>query len=692
MATLEKIRSKSVLLIVIIGVALLAFIIGDFFTSGRTLFGSGTTVAKVDGHKLDVMDFQRRMELHNRQDQQTGRKTDAAQLQQQVINEMVSEALYQDELKRLGLTVTDAELQDLMLGRGAIILNNRVMQESQGQIQSINELHSRITRPADYGMTPDQVQPLTAYWRQLETEMEQQLLQQKFFNLFSGAITANALDAKALYDENAEIAHIALARKNFATVSNEGFDVSDQELNNEWAQHKNSYQLNEPTRTVSYITVSLVPSSEDILAGQQRVETALARLRSSDDPTVLSDMTDFVVETERKTPSAIRNTRVKNYLDTVSVGTAGIVNRNANSYTIVKLLGKTVEVDSVCFDFVAVSGQQQLDSIKTALNSGTKLSALEGNPAVVSSQDSLWVSLLDPASAQLKEALSQAPVGVFFTPDTIASAQGGRLFRVTRRRPAVPVYEYSTVSYTVDPSAATVGNLETALNDYVTANSNAQDFINNAIEAGYQVLPAKVSPSSPMLGNLSDSRGAVVWALDAKKGQVSPVFGGEQTGRLIAVALTDVYDDFTPARDPQVRDYLTGQVRNRKKGDAMLSDYSGKANDVAGYAALMGAPVDTITFNFGQVYVQNVGMGESEFQARAALADKGKVVGPFAGNQGIYVFEIVDVDAPARPYTYEESARQFSSNRGSYVLVNMLPSILLGNKKVDNRLSTFYRE
>ena len=52
MATLEKIRSKSVLLFVIIIVALLAFILGDFLTSGRTYFGSGMTVAQVGEKKV----------------------------------------------------------------------------------------------------------------------------------------------------------------------------------------------------------------------------------------------------------------------------------------------------------------------------------------------------------------------------------------------------------------------------------------------------------------------------------------------------------------------------------------------------------------------------------------------------------------------------------------------------------------
>ena len=61
MATLEKIRSKSVLLFIIIIVALLAFILGDFLTSGRTYFGTGTTVAQAVSAKVDYTDYQNRV-------------------------------------------------------------------------------------------------------------------------------------------------------------------------------------------------------------------------------------------------------------------------------------------------------------------------------------------------------------------------------------------------------------------------------------------------------------------------------------------------------------------------------------------------------------------------------------------------------------------------------------------------------
>ena len=110
MATLEKIRSKSVLLFVIIIVALLAFILGDFLTSGRTYFGSGTTVAEAAGAQVDYTAYQNRLSQLSEQYQAQGRQFDNDRMSQNVIQELLVEQLLEKEYDRLGITVTDAEL------------------------------------------------------------------------------------------------------------------------------------------------------------------------------------------------------------------------------------------------------------------------------------------------------------------------------------------------------------------------------------------------------------------------------------------------------------------------------------------------------------------------------------------------------------------------------------------------------
>ena len=116
MATLEKIRNKSVLLFVIIVVALLAFILGDFLTSGRTYFGSPTTVAKAGGVTVEYQDYQNRLAQAGEQLRNQGRDYSNDQLAQNVVSGLVAEQLLKKEYKELGITVTDKELTNALTG------------------------------------------------------------------------------------------------------------------------------------------------------------------------------------------------------------------------------------------------------------------------------------------------------------------------------------------------------------------------------------------------------------------------------------------------------------------------------------------------------------------------------------------------------------------------------------------------
>lgn len=691
MTTLEKIRNRSVLLIVVIGIALLAFIIGDFLNSGRSVFGPGTTVAKVDGKKIDVIEFQNRLQQQSAMLQNQNRKVDAAQLEQQVLDAMVSEALFDAEAERLGLTVTDAELSDIMLGRGAAVMSGRIAQESQGQIQSTTDLYNMIRRPADYGISAEQANQLRAYWKQLEEQVSQEIIQQKFMNLFGGTLVANKLDAKAFYDENAAPSRIAYVKKEIASVpSDESNEPTEDEINQEWAKSKNAYKIDGELRSVNYLSVAIVPSAEDLMAGQKRVEQARMKLREADNMAAVGNLEGFDIDNRHSVASAVRDRSLKAFLDTAAVGAADIIMAGSNAYTLVKLLGKTTDVDSVNINMLAVQGKEQFDSVFNALKGGAKFADMASNPAVVSSTDSTWVSLQNPNMGQLRQALADRPVGVYFTPDTTANANGGVIYRINTRRPAVTVYDYAYVTYTVEPSEATVSKLESDLSQFLADNNNSTEFVAKAIEAGYQTLPANVSASTPRLGNLDDSRGAIIWALDAKKGEVSPIFGNEQTGRFIAVAVNDIYSDYIPARDPRVHDYLSMRVRNQKKAEALKAEYAGKASDLAGYASAMQSRVDSISVGFGQQMVGAFGVEAGELQAQVAVAAPGKLVGPVATNNAVVVFSVVGNEEPTRPYDFNEVSGTFNNSRGAYRLAASLQQILLGDKEVTNNLPTFF--
>lgn len=691
MATLEKIRSKSVLLLIIIGVALLAFILGDFFNSGRTFFGPGTTIAKVDEKSIDVQEFQRRVEQANQQMQNSGRKVDQAMLQQQVLNEMVFETIYKDELDKLGLIVTDQELTDAMTGSGAEMLN-RMIQQQYG-LESALQLHDMAYNPSKYGVPEETAQQLRSVWVNLEKQTEESLLQQKFNNLFTGTFVANELDAKATYDENGTTTHVAYVNKPYSSLPDDQFQVSDADIEKEWSAHKQMYAIPEENRTINYISVDIVPSAEDMAASELAVNKVLGDLNIQPGLEAIDGKIDFVADRQRVALNQINDPRLKSFADSAAVGKATLVKRMGNDLMLAKLFGRTAEVDSVNIDLVAIQGSKNnIDSVVNALNAGESFAEI-GNKfsSVQGAQDSIWVSMLDPQIVQFKDAILNATPGRFFNPDTTATANGGYALRIKSRRAPVAVADLAVINYTIEPSNATINNLEANLNKFITENNNAEAFAKNAANAGYQVFPATVSVSTPMLTGIEDTRSVIAWAMDAKKGNVSPIFGDEQTGRFIVAALNDIYEDYTPARDPQVKSVLTNKIRADKKAEALIAQYNGKAKDLPGYAAIMAAPVDSATVTFGQINPFNNGFAGSEVAAVASVSQKGQLVGPMKGNNGVVVLQVVDVDKSGRPYSYDESAALYARTRGAYALGRNIQLVLQGNKKVKNNILKFFK-
>ena len=540
-------------------------------------------------------------------------------------------------------------------------------------------------------MPQDQALQLQQYWLQMEQSVEKMLLQQKFQNLFTGLLTANDLDAKALYDENNPTANVIYAKKELSSLKDDEFPVDGSDIKKLYESEKNRYALTEPMRLVNYISVNIIPSQADILAGQKKVEDALLALNSQPETQGLSEMPEFIAERQMLSQADVdKQTRLKSALDSLSVGRATLVSKTGNDYTIAKLIGKTQQPDKVTIDFMAVQGSKaQIDSLAGLLNSGASFDSIASSPLVAQSQKEMEVSLLDANSAAVKELIADRAEGVYFTPDTLS--ENGRIMRIAKRNAPTTVYDIATVNFTTEPSNATVNELESKLQNYVTAHKNAREFADSAQAGGYTVFPFYVSASSPSMGNVTDSHSAVAWAMEADKGDVSQVFGDIQSGNFMAVALEDIYEDYTPARDPQLNDALARRARNDKKAAKLIADYAGKAKDVAGYAKLMGAEVDTTTVNFGQQFVPGIGMGESELQGRVATAKAGDLIGPLQGNNAVIVLQVTGIDNEGRPFDLNENTVRYMQQRGAGRMGGNLPAILIGNKKVKNNMTVFYK-
>lgn len=685
MSTLEQIRQRPVLIISILGVALLLFILTAVDRPGE-LFTDSHTVAKVDGEKIDYLEFQKRVEQQQEQMQQRGyTNVDVAQVQEYVLQQMVNESLLKKEFERLGLTVTDNELSQAMLGATPSPYVQQMVQ-SMG-IPSAQLLYEAAFNPTKSGVTPEQAPQFQSAWAELEKNTEEMMLQQKFMALFAGTLTANKLDAKALYEDNATTSTIVYAKKDLSTLKDADFTPTDAEINDLYNQEKNRYRINEKQVVINYIAVDVVPSTDDLAAAQREVEDAIVGLRMNEGTDAVASNGKFYVNRVSATEASLAPA-LKKAVPSMAKDSVAMISFIDNQYTIAKLLDVTTSIDSVLVDVAFINETADADSVIARLNTGA--SKIDMGDAIAQSQDSMWVSLLDPGIAQFKDQIATAETGSYFKPE---GGQNGMTMRVRSRKAPVAVYDVAEITYDIVPSNATIQKLNGDLRKYLADNSTAAKFTSEATKAGYSALSAVVTPSTLSINGLQESRGAAKWALDAKKDQVSGVFNNDRDSRLLAVAVNDVYDGkFVPATNETVRNYLTNKVMNRKKAEKLIADYNGKGKSVAEYAAAMQVKADTTQVTFGQPYVRNFPMYESALQANVAVAKKGELVGPVALNQSVVVFTVTDVTAPSREFDYKNDAMVFNQREGVASFQRTLPAVLLGNKKVENKIQKFYSD
>ena len=685
MATLEKIREKSVLLVCVIGFALVLFIV-TLVDNPLAMFQDNTSVAKVGSHKISVEEFGRRVEQQSHALQQQGRTdVDNAVLQQQVLQGMVEETLLAEEIEALGITVTDGELTEAMVGETP----HPYMTQWANSLgaPSARDLHDMAFNPAQYGIDLEQATQLQQEWINMEHNMEQLLARQKYYNLFAGAITANKLDTKALFDEGADTYTIAYVRKDFSAVPDSAVTVSNSDIRALYDSQKPMYAIDEETRVVNYINMPVSPSAQDRMDAQQRVETAIVNLRTQ--PAMEGVATDpaFIVDRAQNVASKITPANLRSFVTDSATNAVSLVSATGNNYMIAKNLGRYQKIDSVKVSVAQIAFEGTPDSIMAALANAADPAAV---PGVMGVNPDQWVSLVGSADPEeLKEKLRTEPTGQYFV---LQQVEGQALIaKVSERKAPVTVYEYATASYTVEPSQNTYNALQAQLKEFLDTVTTAEAFtMENALRHGLSSNSTFVTPSTPALAGINDSRDIVRWVMDGKKGSVSPIFSDDRNSRLTAVAIVDVYNDYVPATNPDVNRDLQARALADKKAAKLIADYNGKASDIAGYAAVMGTTTDTTTVNFGQQFIPRLGMGQAELTARVAASKQGDLVGPVQSGNGVIVYYVTEVDKTATPFNEEQYRMTFDNYRGAQALAGRMGRLLQGRNKVDNRILKFY--
>lgn len=705
MATLEKIRRRSVLLIVVIALALLAFIVGDALTNSRNIFGDHTTVAKIGDHKIDYTEYQAKREELNNQLEMRKRQDPTFQYDNQIlpqvaIEQLVAEALLDDAVKEAGIMASGDQLRFYML-ENPVSQNLPVLiqqMRSQGMdVQTPQQAYEIIFNPKRYGLTDAQAAPYKNAWLAIEEETKQLVKRNTYQRILASAVQPNELDLKALHSDMVETADIRYAFKPYGTLDEKKYPVSDAEIQAAYNAEKNRFKLDQETKSISLISVSIPPSAADRKASQ-KLSAKLMKELSDSAGTVSKDVKKSGVQVNRKSlrASDLPTGAIKDFVTTASNGQSKLIRENISGFVAVKMGKKTTEVDSIQINMVQVAGNNLPSKVLAALNSGLSADSLstrfpQDSVAAITDR---WFQLYTaegPTNAlegSQIDSLTNAG-GKYIT--LISEGGGAVLAQLVKKNAPVEVYEFEEYEYQLKPSAETVNNARTKLEKYLAQNTTAEAFNKNAAKAGYTINKYDVTQSTPAVPIMEgaqafypDSRQVIRWVMiDGEKGEVSHLYESKDALRpmLYAVAIDDVEDEYLPVTHRNVRSYLTDKARKEKAGDAMVKEYQSKGKTVDQIAAAMGTPA----MEGKQKMARSMSaLSDPETVGIIMGSKKGQGAKVLRGQNGVAVVEVINITKDNQPYNEQAYARQYFQ-----YLQPDINKLLRGNKKFKNNAYKF---
>ena len=715
MAALGKIRSKGGILVGAIGLALFAFLAGDAARSCDGIKGEARQqIGEILGKKISVQDYQKLIDEYQsaiKFTMQRDNLTDQElkQVEDQVWQQLVSNRVIEADAEKVGLTVTEKEIQNVLNeGTNPMLVQTPFVNQQTGRFD-VNALKQFLDsyNKAKAAKSPqvEQMQPIYDYWLFVEKNLRAQLLGQKYQALLASCVLSNKAEAKMAFKDNNEESQIQLASLAYSTVKDADVKVTDDDLKAKYAELKPAFRQNVETRDIKFVDFQIKASAADRSQVVKEMNNFQKQLASAADPAAVvsksgSEIPYLGLPVSNKAYQQYPDIASK--IDSLSVGTTGVVeNAQDNTLNIIRVLSKAQLADSIQFRQINIAAatpdeaRAKADSIQKALAGGADFDALAkrygqtGEKVWFTGQQYEMAPSMNQDNRTFVNALLNGEVNAT---QNLALTQGNIILQVLDKKAFTTKTTAAVIKKIVDFSKATRSNAYNKFSEFVAKSSTVADLEKNAPKSGYQVQSLNdISTAEHYVGGIPGTHDALKWLFEAKQGEVSPLYECGNNDHLLVIALTAVHPQgYRSWDDAQVKEILKREVIKDKKAEKLMAKLKG-VNSIAA-AQAKGAKVSSvnqITFA-APAFVQATGSVEPALSGAVAGTAAGKFSkAPVKGNAGVYVFQVVKKSMRAGSKYDETLVMQQAAQANMQLVGNFMQDLILKAKVVDNRYLFF---
>ena len=651
MSIIQNIRERGTWIIFgIIAIALIAFILQDGIGRNKSN-GNITTIATVNGEAIDKLSFDEKVDLQVQNYASQGVK------REQVIgyqfNQEVDALLYKQEIAKLGLTVGNKEISDVLFGSESPF-KNEFTDKTTGEFK-VNDAKNALAQ-LKKSKNADQIKQLEKFY--IEPSIENRVRNKYQSLLIKGIQLPKWLADKSIAEANS-IANISYVGVSYNTVSDSAVKVTNDDIASYIKEHAAAYQNEETSRSISYVGFNAAPSTADSVAILNQLIALKDEFKSTTNEASFlnkagTDIPYYNSYVSKKT------LQIPNKDSVLGVGVGNTFGPyiDGKNFTIAKVVGVKSWPDSASVRHILIAtvnpqnGQQirddstakkLIDSIKNAIAGGANFESMVekysddgGSKATGGKYEMFPQAQMMPS---FNDYSFDNPVG---SKGVVKTEFGYHYIEVLKQTPRGPAYKIAYLSKAVLPSNETLNAAATAAAQFASTSKDPKSFTANAVKAKTEVFPAaNIKANDNEIPGIGESRQLVRWIFENDINDVSEPF---EVGDHYIVALISAEEKKGLMSVETAKPTVENIIKDQKKAEIIKKTFKGTSLDTyAASAKVSVATADSINFNYSMV----PGLGNEPKIVGAAFNKSllNKVSEPFAGNSGVFVISVNNIGA-----------------------------------------------